>query len=326
MGTSHTHSTLFHMGGVPVIGGALPVPPAGGNVWFVDGSNGLDGNDGKSSSQAVATIGEAVDRAAQGDSILVYPIEMAATDTDPGSYDETIELTVPGVSIIGVSRGRTQGGLPQMKIGAGTTPMITVSAPGCYIGGIGINGAGSTGGGILINDDGGSTAAVIGLTIENCHFKNCKCHATNGSLGGAIYWGANGAGWQVLIRGNKFYKNVADIVLVGTSVSVPQDVVIEDNIFSGPAASVDINLFLKGGGSGMNGVYINRNVFPCFPAISSGTNATIMNLTGCVGTLTNNTFGCTGKTFGAAANVIVPATVLMANNYQEDGTTQIART
>jgi len=51
-----------------------------------------------------------------------------------------------------------------------------------------------------------------------------------------------------------------------------------------------------------------------------------MDLTGCVGSLSNNTFGCTGKTFGAAANVLVPTTVLMANNYQEDGATQIART
>jgi hypothetical protein len=129
-------------------------------------------------------------------------------------------------------------------------------------------------------------------------------------------WASTGSAWQVRIVRNKFYKNLADVVLLGTSIDVPQDVVIEDNIFSGPAASVDVNLQL-GLGSGMNGVYIRRNTFPCFPAIGSGTNAKPLVLTGCVGILADNSFGCSAKTFGAAGNVLVPTTVLMANNYQE---------
>jgi hypothetical protein len=67
----------------------------------------------------------------------------------------------------------------------------------------------------------------------------------------------------------------------------------------------------------MNGVAIRNNVFPCFPAIGSGTNAKNLDLTGCVGSLTGNTFGITGKTFGATGNNLVPTTVLMADNYQE---------
>jgi hypothetical protein len=49
-----------------------------------------------------------------------------------------------------------------------------------------------------------------------------------------------------------------------------------------------------------------------------------LSLTGSVGLLTSNTFGCTGKTFGAAANSLVPTTMLMTNNYQESGL--VART
>ena len=67
----------------------------------------------------------------------------------------------------------------------------------------------------------------------------------------------------------------------------------------------------------MNGVVIRNNDFTCFPAIGSGTNAKPMVLTGCVGQLTGNRFATSGKTFGAAGNVLVPTTVFMAGNYQE---------
>ena len=75
---------------------------------------------------------------------------MAATDTDPGSYAEALTIDVPDLSIIGVSRGRTQGGQPQLKCSATalTTAIITVQVPGVLIANLGINGAGSTGGGI----------------------------------------------------------------------------------------------------------------------------------------------------------------------------------
>jgi hypothetical protein len=223
--------------------------------------------------------------------------------------------------IIGVSRGRTQGGLPQFKIGAGTTAMFDIQAPGVYIANLGFNGASSTGGGIKITDDGGSTYSSFGLTIENCHFKNCKCHATNGGLGGAIYWASTGGGWQVRIRGCRFYKNVADIVLVGTSGSRPQDVVIEDNVFSGPAASVDVNIY-GAGGSGFDGVIIRNNEFTCFPAVGSGSNAKPLVLTGCVGMLCGNRFATSGKTFGAAGNVLFDR--VHGRQLPEDGATRIS--
>ena len=115
-----------------------------GNVWFVDASNGSDNNVGNDALYPFATIAKGLARCSKGDTVIVQGKEMAATDTDPGSYAETVSMTVPQVSLIGVSRGRTQGGLPQMKIGAGSTAMVTVQAPGCYIANIGFNGASST--------------------------------------------------------------------------------------------------------------------------------------------------------------------------------------
>jgi hypothetical protein len=302
--------------GVPIIGDA-PLIPYGGNVWFVDGTNGSDGNNGKSLKSPVATVQKAVDLAAAGDAIYVMPKDMGV-DGEPGSYAETIIIpaTKDRLTIMGVSHGRTQCGLPQIKKGSGSTALLTIRAQGCLIANLGINGASATGGGILLDDD-GSTKSAAGTTIIGCHFKNCKgSTATDAATGGAIQWASTGGAWQVLIKGNRFYKNVGDIVLIGTSASVPQDVVIEDNIFSGPAANVDCHLYLAGG-SGMNGVIIRNNDFPCFPAIAAGSNVKNLALTGCIGSLVGNTFGTTGKTFGAAGNNLVPATVFMSDNYQE---------
>jgi len=309
---------------VTFAGGSADGLAGNGKQWFVDGDKSASG-DGKTWGNAFATIQEGVTAASAGD--VVYVVAKTITDAtgDPTSYAETIiiPLAKSSIALVGVSRGRTQGGLPQIKKGSGSTALLTVRAAGCLIANLGFNGSGSTGGGILLDDD-NSTKSAFGTSIVNCHFKNCKGHATNGSLGGAITWSAQGNAWQVLIKGNRFYKNVADIVLLGTSNSVPQDVVIEDNVFSGPAASVDANLLLNGG-SGMNGVMIMNNVFPCFPAISSGSNATAMKLTGCVGILSGNQFGfptqgAGTKTFKAAGDCLVPTTVFMSGNYGETDT------
>ena len=98
--------------------------------WFVDGDISSSGG-GKSWEKAYKTIQEAVTAASAGDTIFVAGRSITALATDPVSYAETIIIPndKPQLSLIGVSRGRTQGGLPQIKIGAGSTAMITVRAP-----------------------------------------------------------------------------------------------------------------------------------------------------------------------------------------------------
>jgi hypothetical protein len=307
------YGNAYQWGGYPW--GPGMIPKQGGRAWFVDGTNGLDGNSGKSPKNAFASIKQAVETnpdVQEFDTIYVFPKTMLVTSTDPLNYAETVTISTPHLNLVGVGAGPVQGGLPQMKIGAGTTAMITVAAPGVTIRNMGLNGGDSTGGGISIS------AISQGLVIEGCHFKNCKCHATSGIYGGAIYW-PTGGGWQTLIKGNRFYKNLADIVVVTTGSSRPQDIVIEDNIFSGPAASVDVNIYGMGLLDGVDGLIINRNVFTALPAIGTGAVGRFFELTGCVGIVSNNVFGCTGITFGAAGDTggNVPTTMLMVNNHQE---------
>jgi len=298
------------------------------HAYYVDYIYGSDNNSGRSPSRAKQTIQAAVTAAGAWDTVYVFRRTSEATGTDPYNYAETIIIprANEGMSLIGVGAGRTQGGWPQIRKGSGSTALLTVRAPGCLIANLGFNASSSTGGGILLDDDAGATKTAFGTVIQNCHFKNCVgSTATNSATGGAIQWSTNGQANQVLIRGNRFYKNVGDIVLLGTSNAVPQDVVIEDNIFSGPAANVDCNLYLAGG-TGMNGVIIKGNYFTAKPALSSGVNNKFMVLTGCVGLLANNYFAtltCEGGsqlTFGAASGctgAVVPTTVFMAGNYGE---------
>lgn len=303
-------------------------PVEGGKVWYVDGDR--TSGTGKTWDSAfgeaqfngnISALGVSA-----GDVIYVAGRTMVATDTDPISYTTNLVINVPQVSLIGVSRGRTQGGLPQLKVGATTTsPIIDVKAPGVLIASIGVNGADATGGGIKLTDDGGSTSAAFGWSVLNCHFKNCVgTTATNAATGGAVQIGSAGGAWQGLLSGCRFYKNVGDFVLMGTSGSVPQDIVLEDNVFSGPAASVDNNIYT--GGDGINGLIIRNNYFQADPAIGSASNGNFLMLTGSVGLLANNFFACvteeadTEITFGAAGVNKVPTTMFMAGNYGEWGT------
>jgi len=292
-----------------------------GRPWFVDGDKSTSGN-GKSWTSAFATIQEGVTAASAGD--VVYVVAKTLTDYsgDPASYAETVIIpyATSSLALIGVSRGRTQGGLPQIKKGSGTTALLTIRGPGCLIKNIGFNGISSTGGGILLDDDYAAKAA-FGTTIANCHFKNCVgTTATNAATGGAIQWGTAGNAWQVLITGNRFYKNVGDIVVKGSTTTVTQDVVITDNIFSGPLGSVDCNIYV--GGTGVNGMIIHNNVFQAVPTIGSGTNAEFIRMEGAttIGILSNNFFGSTGLTFGdgTVTGAKIPTGMLMVANYQED--------
>src|SRR3990167_3593590 len=215
-----------------IIDSSTPVET--GNIWFVDGDKSTGGA-GASWEDAFATLVAAEAAASAGDVIYVAGKTMAATDTDPGSYTQNLTINTPQLSIIGISRGRTQGGLPQLKVGATTTAaIITIAAPGVLLANLGFNGAGATGGGVLLDDDGGTTKSAFGWTISNCHFKNSVgTTATNAATGGAIQWAATGGAWQGLVTGCRFYKNVGDIVLKGTTGSVPQDITVENCVFSG---------------------------------------------------------------------------------------------
>jgi hypothetical protein len=306
----------------------------GADLLLVDGDNGNDStgvvND---ASKPYKSIQGAVTAARNASSIngtvFILPKAMAAGASDPSNYAETVIVPagLSGLRLIGCGGGPVQGGQPQMKIGgSSTTAMLTLRAPGCVVAGITFNGASSTGGGILLDDD-GSTKSAFGTTIANCMFKNCKGHATNGKLGGAIYWPAAGGAWQVLIAGCNFYSNVCGVCLVGTSGSRPKDIKIVGNIFGADAATA-VDAYIYGaGGSGFNDVTIANNMFTTvLPNNTSGTIHRYLDLTGVAsGVVAVNQFGSNGGAFGATGDSgLIPTTVGICGNYQDGAL--IART
>jgi len=302
---------------------------AGGNPWsnyfYVDGDNGNDNdNSGQSIEKAKKTIQAAVTAAVEGDVIYVRPKTPGIWD--PVGYEETVIIpyTKPNLSIIGVGTGRTLGALPHMAIGAGATAMITVRAPGCRIANLSITGTSSTGGGILL-DDNGSTKAAFGTTIENCYFYENQGSAA-AATGGGVMWAATGGAWQTAIRNCYFMSNRAGIVLMGTSESRPTDILIEGCEFaSWVSTQIDIDIDL-GNGSGAQGVIIRDCIFstPDVPAYAgAGTTARYLDLTGCEGIMSNCQFACISqgtsiKTFKAdGSGALIPTAVRMSGNYGE---------
>ena len=81
-------------GGVPQIGAGIPV--TNGAYWFVDGTNGNDGNNGHSAGEACKTIAGAVNQAGINDVVLVLP----------GTYTEAVVVNDVGVRIIGLGTAK----------------------------------------------------------------------------------------------------------------------------------------------------------------------------------------------------------------------------
>ena len=304
------------------------MPVETGDVYFVDGDKSTGGAGG-TWEDAYSSIQTAIDGASSGDVIYIAARTITAAATDPISYEEnlTIPNTVQNLSLIGVSRGRTQGGLPQLKDGATTTQeILRIRASGCLIANLGFNGAGNTGGGILL-DESSSSYVAFGTSIINCHFKNCKgATATNAATGGAIMWTSNGGAWQTLISHCRFYSCVGDIVLKGTSGSKPKDVIIEHCYMTPDSAASDCNIY-GAGGSGFASVDINNCHFGALPAKGSASNARYYDLTGSTGWVRNCTFGCdinasaTELTFGTAGTGgKTPTTVAVMNCFGETTT------
>ncbi len=315
------------------LAGVVQPMTKGNRYWFVDGDK-TTGGAGQSWEDAFYKIQDAIDAASAGDVIFIAERKITALATDPVSYAETliIDNDLSNLSLIGVSRGLTQGGLPQIAKGAGATHLLDIRAPGCLIANLGFNGASMTtdGGasGIYLNDDGGTTYSAFGTTIVGCHFKNLGRGHTDAA--GAICIGSNGGAWQLRIQNNRFYKCLGGVVLLGTSVSVPQDVVIEGNWF-GSAANTDTDCDIDlGNGSGVTGLVVKDNVFATVdvPSHSSGSVGRYLDLTSCKGALIGNFFACkvgeseTPVTFGAAGTAaLIPTTVRMGGNWGEVGTT-----
>jgi len=148
--------------GIPVIGSDLSVPNLSGNVWFVDATNGNDGNDGQTPGSAFKTIARAhtMAKSGSGDTIFVFP----------GSYAESLTITKDYISLIGATLAGY--GKPDIEAASGVTLTVTgqgFKARHCRFAGVS-NVVVQTGNGfrytdcVFDGDGNGATTALLRLT------------------------------------------------------------------------------------------------------------------------------------------------------------------
>ncbi len=101
---------LEHMGGVPVINALAMLPRYNSNIYWVDGANGSDGNDGLAWDRAFATIAKAV--TTMNDRISWSATPWANRDImiiAPGTYAENLTSLPYGCTIIGLGHDVRDG-------------------------------------------------------------------------------------------------------------------------------------------------------------------------------------------------------------------------
>lgn len=175
--------------GIPVVGSGTQIPVTNGNYYWVDGTNGVDGNPGLSPKTAVKTIANAVSLAKSNDVILVAS----------GTYVESaMTISVANLSIIGIN---SSDGKDVVVSSATDTDTITVNAVGCEIGYIYFKPPVNTSPSTTFH-----SSIVLGTGASYLNVHDCRFQGQTNSVG-AIYSAVPGSD-NVTISNNQFmYMN-----------------------------------------------------------------------------------------------------------------------
>ena len=151
--------------GIPLLG-AGQIPVTNGKYWFVDGTNGNDGNPGHSIPNALKTLTQALSSALASDVIVVLP---GYTQTITGAAG--LSATVSGVTIVGLGTGTTR---PTINFTTATTAQMVIS-----------------GSNILFNNfiftcGFDAIVAMISVTGTDVTFSNCDFNTNNGTMGAVL--------------------------------------------------------------------------------------------------------------------------------------------
>lgn len=275
--------------GVPLVSPGMPIsiPSKVGSVWFVDTTNGSDGNSGTTPTEAFKTIGKALTSAGSGTGDTIYIF--------PGSYDETLVVSKDYISFIGATfAGYAR---PDIESAAGVT--LTVTGQGfmarhCRFAGT-LDVVVQKGNGFLYNDcvfDGDGNGAATALLRLLPSDTDNSLTASEGFIVGNLFRGSGGLGIifdtgappisgvgssDNQIANNIFRENTgidiatADSGGAGTVYSVQFTVIGPGNVFEDKNKACYIDLTTtNGGAAGDQSGTICNNTFAC-DAIVAGT-------------------------------------------------------
>ena len=239
-------------------------------IWFVDGTLGLDSNDGTSPDRAVATVNRALTLAGIHDTIYIKPkINLVGwCDLDPRwasgfaeTYVENITVGASndsskkqGISIIGTGNGYNVSGCPvQMKGVVGVNkPTIDMWANNINVENIQFGfAAAQTGYGVVRIKSGSlpdtDQGLAFGCTVNNCFFEQCTSN-------NAVFVIESSAG--NLIEGCTF-DTCRYAIIVSSNSSASDSNVIRGNHFTGLAASIGAGIVT----GDCDDIFIIGNVF-----------------------------------------------------------------
>jgi len=229
--------------------GAVPGVSPFNKIIYVDGTNGGDGNDGKSPSSAVASIGQAITIGAAGDTVVIAPgtytittaivpkarmifkaaimVQREPTVSIASAIALPVTIDVDGVQFHGIEFIATDNAVTNLVDIAETTAVNGLTFNGCVF-----NGADKTTVVALNLDDG--AVATTGLVVTNCLFRDLTGTHINVGVLGMPY---------AYIAYNQFAIDVASgtaIALADTSAfATGKGYVIEHNDFTGIDATKD---------------------------------------------------------------------------------------
>ncbi len=160
--------------GIPMVSTGGGVQHAFGPVIFVDGVNGSDGNSGKSSDQAYATVQKAFDNVTHRGTIYVIPqAGSTATEFSTG-YAETLTTPTwnsgaPVASHVNVVGADPTGFGVLLTPASASATVLTLRANNWRISGFQID-PGATGNGVVFTRTGGASDANFS---NHCQVDNC---------------------------------------------------------------------------------------------------------------------------------------------------------
>ena len=163
-----------------------------GNVLYVDGIDGSDSYNGRSSDRAKKTIQGAIDVATGGDTIYIRPLTF---DDDKGfnRYTEDVVITSgiasgtfvnAGISLIGITRPGATGDFLGVRWTQETLTALTNDAPALALENIGFFSEGATYGVHLVHDGAaGLKQGSQGTSLYNCALKGKGLYVLSGGDG-----------------------------------------------------------------------------------------------------------------------------------------------
>ncbi len=259
---------LYQYGGIPVgsIGGYGGMWT--GNAWFVDYENGATGNGGHTPSDAYKYLQTALTNCSAGDAIFIRPRTPAYATGDPNvilpesTTNNTLAYDKYNVSIIGTGVGRGKSANRQVVLQAASTvqatPTLKISAADVNLENLTIRRGGGTLAGLQISSI--ASYYVWGVTVNNCTFWKIGSTATSGALDIESAWHCN--------IENSHFEQCAKGIVVGTSVSANDGLVLRNCLFNGADTTVDVDLLSS---DNISNLVVDRCVFAHdLPALSGG--------------------------------------------------------